>query len=528
MDKPPASGKAPPGTPRAAPPDETDTLVDGPFTRPRARTEDVAAQPSDEEAADFLLDKAPHGSEQDADQDGDDQDGDDQDGDKEDATEVRDAVPPAAADSAHQPKTEVILSEGIAAARASKISVQAAAQAAAKAGAAKAAAGGAAAPAKTVVLGDYRLVKKLGQGGMGAVYKAHQLSLDRDAAVKIMTKELAGQPAFVERFKREARVMAKLDHPHILRIYDVGEAHGYHYLAMEYVDGGTIDSWLRKQGKFTIADALHVTIIVAEALQHAHELNLVHRDIKPENILLTKKGVIKVADLGLAKVRDDDMSMTKTGTGAGTPIFMAPEQARDVKHVDGLVDIYALGCMLYVLLTGKPPFQAPTLVELIEAKEKGKFTPVRQHNDEVPDRLGLIVEKMMATKPAHRYQSCAEVIVELEALGLAGSHLSFFPAEGPKPAGPVAPKKIVVSRVTHAPPAASVPSTEAPAKEENFWYANLKAPDGKIVTRKLTKEQLLGMVKNQAVDADTPVSRTRGGSLRALGTYPEFVQLVHA
>jgi serine/threonine-protein kinase len=299
---------------------------------------------------------------------------------------------------------------------------------------------------------------------------------------------------------------------------------------MEYVEGGTIDSWLRKLGKFSSADALHITITVAEALQHAHELNLVHRDIKPENLLLTKKGVIKLADLGLAKRRDDDLSLTKTGTGAGTPMFMAPEQARDVKHVDGRVDIYALGCMLYVFLTGKQPFTATTLVELIEAKEKGKFTPVRQHNDEVPDRLGLIVEKMMATKPEHRYQSCAEVIVELEALGLAGAHLSFVAQEGPgtKRPGTVPPKKIAVSRVAHAPLPPSVPSTEPPAQQESFWYANLQTPDGKTVTRKLTKDQLLGMIKNQAVDVDTEVSRTRGGPTRALGTYPEFVQLAHA
>src|SRR2546430_1070869 len=160
---------------------------------------------------------------------------------------------------------------------------------------------GAAPAPKTVVLGDYRLVKKLGQGGMGTVYKAHQISLDREVAVKVMSKELAGKPGFVDRFRREARLMAKLDHPHILRVYDVGEALSYQYLAMEYVDGGTVDSWLRKHGKFSIADALHITITAAEALQQAHELNLIHRDIKPENLLLTKKGVIKLADLGLAK-----------------------------------------------------------------------------------------------------------------------------------------------------------------------------------------------------------------------------------
>jgi serine/threonine-protein kinase len=184
--------------------------------------------------------------------------------------------------------------------------------------------------------------------------------------------------------------------------------------------------------------------------------------------------------------------------------------------------------MLYVLLSGKAPFEGATLVELIEAKEKGKVTPLRQYNEEVPERLGLIVEKMIATKPEHRYQSCAEVIVELETLGLATSHLSFFPPEGAKPAGPIAPKKLTMPRVVHATTAPANVPAETATPEESFWYAQLMGPDGKTVMRKLTKDQLFGMVKNQALDAETPVSRARGGPFRALGTYPEFVQLINA
>src|SRR5207248_6262426 len=138
--------------------------------------------------------------------------------------------------------------------------------------------------------------------------------------------------------------------------------------------------------------ALHIVLACAHALQHAHELKLVHRDIKPDNVLLTRKGVVKLADLGLAKAQDEDLSLTKTGTGAGTPLYMAPEQARDVKHVDHRSDIYSVGCMLYYFLTGKLPFTGETLVEVIDAKQKGKFTPARRLNADIPPRLDLIID----------------------------------------------------------------------------------------------------------------------------------------
>jgi len=258
--------------------------------------------------------------------------------------------------------------------------------------------------AKATVLGDYRLAKKLGQGGMGSVFKAHQVSLDREVAVKVLAKELSDKPAFVQRFLREARVMARLDHPNILRCFDVGTAKGYHYLAMEFVDGGSVEGFLKKIGRFSLGDSLHIVLTTAAALQHAHEKGLIHRDIKPDNILITNKGVIKVADLGLAKASDDDLGLTKTGTGVGTPYYMAPEQARDAKHVDGRVDIYALGVMTYVFLTGEMPFRGETLVEVIEAKEKGKYASVRKFNIEVPEKLDLVIGKMLASKPDHRYR----------------------------------------------------------------------------------------------------------------------------
>ena len=208
-------------------------------------------------------------------------------------------------------------------------------------------------------LGDFKIVKKLGQGGMGEVYLAHQISLDRDVALKVMAKQFSSQETFVKRFKREAQTMAKLDHPHIVRGYAVGEDQGLLFLAMELIKGKSMQDWMEKLGKLSVGDALHVTLIVADALKHAHEINMIHRDIKPDNILVTDKGLVKVSDMGLAKAMDEDMSMTQSGTGLGTPYYMPPEQARNAKHVDHRSDIYALGCTLYHFVSGKLPFAGP-------------------------------------------------------------------------------------------------------------------------------------------------------------------------
>ncbi len=389
---------------------------------------------------------------------------------------------------------------------------------------------------KATVLGDFKLIKKLGQGGMGTVFKAHQISLDREAALKVLARELTSKPAFVERFKREARVMAKLDHPNILRCFHVGEEKGLHYLAMEFVEGGSIEGYRKKLGKFSLGDALHIVLACAAALDHAHEKGLIHRDIKPDNILLTKKGVVKVADLGLAKATDDDMGLTKTGTGAGTPIYMAPEQARDAKHVDSRADIYAMGCMLYVLVTGDAPFKGETLVELIEAKEKGKFSPMRKANPEVPERLDLIVDKMLAKEPKLRYLSCAEIIAEIEALGLHNNRLSFLEGEpsqvkttankgdpaGPKMEGPAAKATMVPAGPAAQTAIGMVTGKAAIAGEAYFWqFTN---DEGENVTKKLKKDQLVTLIKSGSLDATDQVSKSAKGGYRALGTYVEFTQ----
>jgi serine/threonine-protein kinase len=389
------------------------------------------------------------------------------------------------------------------------------------------------------MLGDFKLLKKLGQGGMGAVYKAHQTSLDRIVAVKVLAKELVKKKEFVARFKREAILMAKLDHPNVLRCFEVKQDKGFHYIALEFVEGGSVEGWLKKLGKFSIGDALHIVLKTLYALQHAHEKALIHRDIKPDNLLLTKAGVIKVADMGLAKDTEDDVSLTKSGAGAGTPIYMAPEQAYNVKHADCRVDIYAVGVMLYVFLTGRPPFDGDTSIKLIMAKEKGKFDPMRKYNDEVPERLDLIVDKMLAKNPDHRFKSCEEVINELEPLGLANESLSFLENGAAKATATIKrDAKAGATRTPAAPAAKTMPKTPTkapavPAKtsapeapvEKDVWYWNMVTKGGQVVPKKVTTDQLKTLIKAGHLDAEAQVSKTMKSGHRSAATYMEFHSL---
>lgn len=281
-------------------------------------------------------------------------------------------------------------------------------------------------------LGDFRLVGKLGEGGMGTVFKAVQVSRNRNVALKVLSKEFAQRPGFVERFHREVRVMGKLDHPNIVKLIAAGEAHGFVYLAMELLDGGSVGGWLTKLGKLPVGDAARVAQACGRALQYAHENGMVHRDVKPDNLLLSKAGAIKLADLGLAKTADDAAEgLTATGVGIGTPLYAPPEQARDARHADARSDLYALGGVFYCCLTGKPPFHAPDLISMIRAKEKGTYVTASVVSRMVPPALDRILAKLLAKQPDHRYASAAEFLDELEWSGTVADELSFL--AGPTP-----------------------------------------------------------------------------------------------
>jgi serine/threonine protein kinase len=355
------------------------------------------------------------------------------------------------------------------------------------------------------VLGDFELLKKLGEGAMGEVWKARQISFDREVALKVLFPHVANNPKLVERLTREGRAMGLLDHPNIIVAYDVGEAEGYHYVAMEFVDGDTLQKWLGRLQRFNIPDALAITLACARGLEYAHQQNMVHRDIKPDNVLIDRRGTVKVADLGMVKSLDEDMSLTQTGHAVGTPWYMPMEQAKNAKDVDGRCDIYALGCMLYCLLTGDPPFTGRTLVDVIQAKQRGTFTPARKLNPEVPERLDLILLKMTAKEARDRYQNCAEVIKDLESLGLAADKLSFLQA---KPAKPTTNLEITKPDST-------------PEAVTNEWFVRFKR-EGEISVRKLTTIQVKKMLEEGTIDPTAKASQQPKVGFRALATFKEF------
>ena len=388
---------------------------------------------------------------------------------------------------------------------------------------------------KEQILGDFKVVKKLGQGGMGTVYLAQQLSLDRPCALKVMMKELAKKPGFMERFVREARAMAKINHPNVVQCYGVYEEKGLNFVAMELMDGQSMQDWVEDLGKLPVPDAVLVTIVVAEALQHAHDLNMVHRDIKPDNLLVTKKGIIKVADLGLAKSTDEDMSMTQSGTGLGTPHYMPPEQARNAKHVDNRCDVYALGVTLYHFLTGKVPFAGDSIIELITNKEKGIFQPAHRVNSQVPERLSLICDKAMAKDPKHRYQHMRELVKDLETLGLAGESLSFINDPNRQVArrgtsSPTVTNMRNTMASTAAPVARGLASTQATPMDagktmtgsEGSWYVKHVDATGKPNISKMTTPQVLQGVRSDRFNERTQVASSAKGPFLPLTQVPAF------
>ena len=358
-------------------------------------------------------------------------------------------------------------------------------------------------------LADFRILEKLGEGAMGAVYKAKQHSFDRIVALKILFSWIARQPNLVERLYREGRVLGQLDHPNILQAFGIGEIHGSHYVTMEYIDGDNLQRWLRKLERFSVPDAVLLTLTIARALDYAHTQGIIHRDLKPENILITKSGEIKIADFGMVKIDDDEMGLTQTGHAMGTPWYMPLEQARNAKETDGRSDIYALGCMFYCFLVGTPPFLGRTLVDVIQAKERGSFRPARASNSSVPERVDLILHKMMAKDPRQRYQTCGDLVRDLESLGLAAENLSFI-GRGAPTAPPARPT-----------PRAAQTVPEAPNFDPHLWYLRLSKGQATVVN-KFTTEQVQALAESGKVSPATQASHFVKSDYRALSTYKEF------
>jgi serine/threonine protein kinase len=284
-------------------------------------------------------------------------------------------------------------------------------------------------------VGGYEVLQRLGQGGMGEVYLARQISLDRNVALKVLAPSLAGDPQFVARFTREAYAAAQLTHHNIVQIHDIGAERDTHYFSMEFVQGHTLSNVVHEAGKLDAETAAGYVLQAARGLKFAHERGMIHRDVKPENLLLNAQGIVKVADLGLVKHADGHETNlsgaananagandTQLNVSMGTPAYMPPEQAADAAHVDQRADIYSLGCTLYDLLTGRPPFTGKTAVEVITKHQREQITPPEMVVKNVPLSLSQILLKMVAKKPDQRYQTMNEVILALEDfLGVAST-----------------------------------------------------------------------------------------------------------
>ncbi|MFQ5551975.1 MAG: protein kinase, partial [Gemmatimonadales bacterium] len=270
---------------------------------------------------------------------------------------------------------------------------------------------------KAALRGRYEIDREIGQGGMANVYLADDVKHHRQVAVKVLRPDLAAALG-PDRFLREIEIAANLMHPHILPLYDSGEADGFLYYVMPYVKGETLRQRVEKEGELPVSEAVRIVREVVDALAFAHSQGVVHRDIKPDNVMLSGRHAM-VTDFGVAKAISEATGrnqLTTAGVALGTPAYMAPEQATADPHIDHRADIYALGALAYELLTGRPPFTAGTPQAVLAAHVTEQVEPVRKHRDQVPAALEAIVMRCLAKKPADRWQTADEMLPQLEAL----------------------------------------------------------------------------------------------------------------
>ncbi len=269
----------------------------------------------------------------------------------------------------------------------------------------------------TKTFAGYEIIRKIDRGGQGDVYLGRQVSTNRNVAIKILSRRVAATAGSVERFQREARAAASLDHPNIVRVYSGGETRGVHFIAFEFVDGPSLDRLLQQKAPLQEAQILEIAEATAEALQHAHAHGVLHRDVKPGNILVTPDGIVKLTDFGLAKYGATQLAFqTTAGRVFGTPAFLSPEQTTGSGAVDARSDIYSLGCTMYNMATGQQPFIGENPYVVMDQHRRSAPVPIRHRNPMISGPLEMVVLRAMGKNPDHRYQTAEALIADLKMI----------------------------------------------------------------------------------------------------------------
>ena len=371
----------------------------------------------------------------------------------------------------------------------------------------------------TALAARYRLERELGEGGMAKVYLAHDLKYDREVAVKVVRPELAAEVG-IDRFLREIQVAARLHHPHILPLYDSDQADGLAYYVMPYIKGETLRQRLTRERQLPVDEALQIAREVADALNYAHKQGIVHRDIKPANILLDA-GHALVADFGIARAIGEAQTLTSHGQVIGTPSYMSPEQIESSEHIDGRSDIYSLGCVLFEMLVGQPPFKGSTLTAVIANRLSTPVPSTRQYRELVPDAVDAAIKKAMATLPADRFSTAAQFT---EALGTPATV-----------AIAVGAAQAMVQEVTAAKSVAVLPFENMSTDPENEYFSDgitddiiaqlSKISALKVISRTSSMQYKKTTKKITAVAEELGVSAILEGSVRRAG--PRVRIVVH-